>query len=228
MQELWRNFWYGMSFADFLRTELRWTPERGILTARLFITLMAVSLISVTLRPPPVVAISFAFVMMLGPSMMDYTMTLLTALQLFKLVIVAIALSVFSLVLWSDQPWFLVPWSFGLITLLLFHSRTTGTPTIAAVLYVAAVLYQPQQPDQNIYVALWLLPSIGMLALGPSIAAQLTLWPQDPEKLLRKTLKERFDEIIRLLDQLTEYDKGDESGIHPGPKKSPQMTGTPS
>ena len=221
MQALWRNFWYGMSPADFLRAELRWTTERRILTVRLFIILMVVSLISVTLRLPPVVAISFAFVMMLGPSMTDYTMTVRTAFQLVKLVVIAIVFSIVSLVLWSDQPWFLVPWSFGLITLLLFQSRMTGTPTIAAVLYVAAVFLNPEQPDQKIYGALWLFPSLALLAFGTSVIAHLTIWPQNPLTVLNQQLAERFDSIILMLDRLAESGENSEFGFTSGFNERP-------
>lgn len=210
-----------MSPADFLRIELRWTPARRIFTVRLFIVLMIISLISVTLRPPATVALSFAFVMMLGSSMTDYTMTLLTALQLIRLVLVAIGLSVISLVLWSDQPWFLVAWSFGLITLLLFHSRTAGTPTIAAVLYVAAVFLNPEQPDQNIDTALWFFPTLVLLTFGTSIVAHRILWPQDPLAVLNQHVAERFDAIIRMLDRLAEYDRKSESGFSPEIREKP-------
>jgi len=206
MQNLWRNLWYGMSPADFLRAELRWTPARRIFTVRLFVVLMLISLISVALRPPATVALSFAFVMMLGSSMTDYTMTLRTALQLMKLVLVAIGLSVVSLGLWGDQPWFLVPWSFGLITLLLFHARTTGTPTIMAVLYVAVVLLNPEQPERNVYGALWLFPTLVLLTFGTSIIAHLLLWRQDPLAVLNQQVAERFNAIIRMLDHLVEHD----------------------
>lgn len=219
----WKNFWFGMSPAEFLRIELYMTPARRILTIRLFITLMIISLISVTLRPPPVVALSFTFAMMLGPLMMDYTMTLVTAFQLLKLELVAIGLSVISLVMWGDQPWFLVPWSYSLITLLLFYSRVTGTPTIPALLYVFAVFYHPEQPDQNIYEALWLFPTLGILAFGTSIAAQLLLWPQDPEKLLNQQLTERFDTIGRILHRLSEFDGVSQARILPAASERPAL-----
>jgi uncharacterized membrane protein YccC len=225
MPALWRNFWYGMSPAEFLRAELDWLPARRILTLRLFITLMVICLVSVTLRPPSVVALSFSFVMMLGPLMMDYTMTLVTAWQLLKLELVAIALSVISLAMWGDQPIFLVPWSYGLITLLLFYSRVTGTPTIPAMLYVFAVLYHPEQPDQNIYGALWLFPTLGLLAFGTSIAAQLILWPQDPEKLLHQLLTQRLAAISRMLDRLVEHDKVSELGFRPNTDERPSPGG---
>lgn len=212
MTNFWRNFWGGMALADFLHVELRWTPARRILTVRLFIILMIISLVSVTLRPPPMVALSFAFVMMLGSSMTDYTMTLQTALQLVKLVLVAIILSVISIAMWGDQPWFLVPWSFGLITLLLFHSRTAGTPTIAAVLYVAAVLLNPDQPDRNVDTALWFFPSLVLLTFGTSVAAHLILWPQDPLTVLNRHLADRFDAIIRMLDRMMEHSQKEEFG----------------
>ncbi len=192
-----------MSPADFLRTELQLTPTRRILTVRLFITLMLVCFISVTLRPPSIVALSFSFVMMLGPTMLDYTMTLTTAWKLIQLELIAIGLSILSLAMWGDQPIFLVPWSYGLITLLLFISRVTGTPTIPPMLYVFSVLYNPENPDQNIYGALWMLPTLGLIAFGTSIVVQLLLWPQDPETLLHQQFTERFDAIIRLLDRLT-------------------------
>ncbi|MFZ4703292.1 MAG: FUSC family protein, partial [Candidatus Methylumidiphilus sp.] len=97
----------------------------------------------------------------------------------------------------------------------------TGTPTIPAMLYVFAVLYHPEQPDQNIYGALWLFPTLGLLAFGTSIAAQLILWPQDPEILLQQQLTERFDVIIRMLDRLAECDKVGESGFHLDTKEKP-------
>lgn len=204
MRDLWNNFWLGLPPLEFLRAELRWTPARRILTLRLFVILMVISLVSVTLRPPATVALTFAFVMILGGAMTDYTMTLRTALQLMKLVLLAIGLSIVSLGLWGDQPWFLVPWSFTLITLLLFHARVTGNPTIAAVLYVAVVLFNPEQPEQNVYSALWLFPTLVLLAYGTAVVAHLVLWRQDPLDVLREHIAERFDTIIRMLESLLE------------------------
>ena len=210
MHGFWQNFWFGMTPAEFLRTELHLTPARRILAIRLFITLMIVAFLSVTLRPPSIVALSFSFVMMLGPTMMDYTMTLVSAWKLMKLEVVAIVLSIISLAMWGDQPWFLVPWSYAMITVLLFISRVTGTPTIPPMLYVFAVLYNPEHPDQNVYGALWMLPTLGLLAFGTSIIAQLVLWPQDPEKLLMQTLDERLEVITRMLDRLAKpVERGD-------------------
>ncbi len=223
MHKLWRNFWFGMSPGDFLRTELQWTPTRRILTVRLFITLMLVCFISVTLRPPSIVALSFSFVMMLGPTMLDYTMTLTTAWKLIQLELIAIGLSILSLAMWGDQPIFLVPWSYGLITLLLFISRVTGTPTIPPMLYVFSVLYNPENPDQNVYGALWMLPTLGLLAFGTSIVVQLLLWPQDPETLLHQQLTERFDAIIRQLDRMTASNPADETSLRPQFNEKPAI-----
>jgi multidrug resistance protein MdtO len=205
MRDLWNKFWLGLPPAEFLRAELRWTPARRILTLRLFVILMVISLVSVTLRPPATVALSFAFVMILGASMTDYTMTLRTALQLVKLVLLAIGLSIVSLGLWGDQPWFLVPWSFTLITLLLFYARVSGTPTITAVLYVAVVLFNPEQPMQNVYGALWLFPTLVLLTYGSAVVAHLVLWRQDPLAVLHEHITARFDAIIRMLESLVEY-----------------------
>ncbi|SMF95075.1 Uncharacterized membrane protein YccC [Methylomagnum ishizawai] len=222
MRNLWRSLWYGLSLADFLRVELRWTPVRRIFTIRLFAVLMFISLVSVTLRPPPTIALSFAFVMMLGSAMTDYAMTLLTALRLVKLVLIAIGLSILSLALWGDQPWFLVPWSFGLITLLLFHARTTGSPTIMAVLYVAVVLMNAEQPGRNIYSALWLFPTLVMLTFGSALVAHLTLWPQDPLDELKQHLSGRLDTIIHMLDRLVAPGQADAANGDPPLRDRPR------
>jgi hypothetical protein len=223
MHGFWQNFWFGMTPAEFLRTELHLTPARRILAIRLFITLMIVAFLSVTLRPPSIVALSFSFVMMLGPTMMDYTMTLVSAWKLMKLEVVAIVLSIISLAMWGDQPWFLVPWSYAMITVLLFISRVTGTPTIPPMLYVFAVLYNPEHPDQNVYGALWMLPTLGLLAFGTSIIAQLVLWPQDPEKLLMQTLDERLEVIARMLDRLAGTIEGSDSAMLSKPDETPTL-----
>lgn len=221
MRDLWNKFWLGLPPAEFLRAELRWTPARRILTIRLFVILMVISLVSVTLRPPATVALSFAFVMMLGASMTDYTMTLLTALQLVKLVLLAIGLSVVSLGLWGDQPWFLVPWSFTLITLLLFYARVNGTPAIAAVLYVAVVLFKPEQPVQNVYGALWLFPTLVLLTYGTAVLAHLVLWRQDPLAVLNEHITARFDAIIRMLEGLVERGADSETRADSGERPYP-------
>ena len=213
MHEIWQHLWFGMTPADFLRTELRLTPARRILTMRLFITLMIISFVGVTLRPPSIIALSFSFVMMLAPTMMDHTTTRVSAWKLMRLEVVAIVISIISLAMWGDQPWFLVPWSYGLITVLLFISRVTGTPTIPPMLYVFSVLYNPEHPEQNVYGALWIFPTLGLLAFGTSIAAQLIFWPQNYEKLLIKTLDERLDFIAHMLDRLARQVEGGDRAI---------------
>lgn len=198
----WRHFWDGLSPWAFIREELRLNPVQRRAALRAFAGLMVISLLSVALRPPPFVALSFSIVLMFASKALDARSAVAQVLRLLLEVAIATVLSVLTLALWGDQPWFLLPWSTAIITLLLFYTRITGGSSFPALFYVVSVFYFPLRAVQDAYLAL----STNLIALlggGAVLLTHAVLWPSRPDKTLLRLLSERLDRLGRVLDRLS-------------------------
>ncbi len=92
----------------------------------------------------------------------------------------------------GNDAWLLLPLSFIIMAIALFHARLIAWPTGIALWYSVAVLYSPSTPDQAIYNALWNIPIIGVLAIGSWTVVHLTIKPQDPLKQLKASIAEQL------------------------------------
>lgn len=188
------------SLASFFRSELALTSSRQRATLRLFVALMLVSLVAVTLKPPVMIPLDFPIVMSLGAGVVAAT-SLKAMLDLIGGILVVMVLSLLSLALFGDQPWFLVPCVAAVVTVVLLYCRVTGASVVPLMLFVVAVLYHPLQLADNVHVALWTFP-VALLACVASAFAQLALWPEEPLAALHRELLERFAIIARILERL--------------------------
>lgn len=186
--------------AAFFKSELALTPSRQRATLRLFVALMLVSVVAVTLRPPVLIPLDFSIIISLGAGVIAAT-SLRAMLDLMSGTLVVMALSLLSLALFGDQPWFLVPWVAVVVTLVLLYCRVTGAMLIPLLFFANAVLYHPLQSEANVHIALWSIP-VALLACVASAFAQLALWPEEPLDALHRELLERFSSIARILGRL--------------------------
>ncbi|MDD2768614.1 MAG: FUSC family protein [Methylococcus sp.] len=176
--------WFGTTLLRFLRDEFKDSPGRKLGALRLFIGTMAIALVSETLlRPPHVAAVAITISLGLNPRA-NAGQSLELGLRMFGYLVVMAGLCIFSLALAGNEPWLLMPWSFAVMALALFHSRYIGQPTAIATWYSLVVLYSAATPQQNIYTALWVIPIMGGLGVGIWTLVQLAVKPQDPQRLL--------------------------------------------
>src|SRR5262249_39733217 len=100
-----------------------------------------------------------------------------------------------------DHPWLRIPLIGVVASFFVFLSRTTTVPYVGYLgAFTAMLVMVVTGPDaeSGLRLALW---RFGMVLLGAFIAAaaQLFLWPEDPEVLLNSALQARLAEIEELL-----------------------------
>lgn len=204
------TLWFGTSLGQFLRDELRDFPGRRLAALRVFIVVLIIVLVSETLRIPPLAALAIALSMNYSPYL-NAGQSLSLGMRQFGYTIVTALVSVCALIFAGDAPWLLLPLSFIIMALALFHARLIAWPTAIALLYATSALYSPSTPNDNIHNALWNIPIIGVLAIGTWTLVQLTIKPQDPLKLLTHSIAEQLAAVEDILGaHLT--DKGMDSG----------------
>ena len=192
------TLWFGTTLGLFLKAELKDFPGRRLGAIRLFIVVLTIAIVSQTLHLPPLAAIAITISLGYNPRA-NAGQSLAFGMRQFGYVIVTAAVSVFALVFAGDEPWLLLPLSFVIMALALFHARLIGWPTGIATWYAAAVLYSPTTPDENIYRALWNIPVMGLLGIGIWTLVQLTIKPQDPLKLLTRSIAEQLSTVETIL-----------------------------
>lgn len=181
------KLWFGTSLAQFLKVELKDFPGRRVATLRLFMVSLIIVLVSQTLQVPPLGAIAI-LICLSYDAYANAGQSLAFGMRQLGYLIVTTLVSVFTLMLAGNDPWLLLPLSFIILAVALFHARLIAWPTGIALWYSIAVLYNPSTPDENIYQALWNIPIIGVLAIGTWTVVHLTIKPQDPLKLLKASI----------------------------------------
>jgi len=192
------RLWFGTSLAQFLKAELRDFPERRIAALRLFIVSLTIALVSETLHVPPLAAIAL-LICLSYDAYANAGQSLAFGMRQLGYIIVTTLVSVFALMLAGNDAWLLLPLSFVIMAVALFHARLIAWPTGIALWYSVSVLYSPSTPDESIYNALWNIPIIGVLAIGSWTVVHLTIKPQDPLKQLKASIAEQMAAVEYIL-----------------------------
>ncbi len=121
------------------------------------------------------------------------------------------AIGILVTVLVLDKPWLFLPVQALVIAVAMFFARTTTAPyafTLGAIVFVMVVPLYPTTPAANVEIALW---RTGLTTLGVliAIAAQLLLWPDDPEVLLLENLTGCVRDTETLLARVATLRLGD-------------------
>jgi multidrug resistance protein MdtO len=191
----------------FLRRELAPTPARWRTASRLTIACtFAVALVGALHVPDGEFVLVSLFVVSQGNS----GASLEKGMQRLLATLVGGGLALATLVLSADKPWLLFP-SHGIVVgVALFLSRTSTAPyafLLLGVTFVLVLPVYPLHPEANLAVVLW---RVALTALGVVIgtAAQLLLWPDDPEALLLADLGRRLDDTERLIGRILSHTEG--------------------
>ncbi len=192
------RLWFGTGLTQFLKTELRDFPGRRVAALRLFIVSLTIALVSQALHVPPLGAIAL-LICLSYDAYANAGQSLAFGMRQLGYIIVTTLVSVFTLMLAGNDAWLLLPLSFIILAIALFHARLIAWPTGIALWYSVAVLYSPSAPDQAIYNALWNIPIIGVLAIGSWTVVHLTIKPQDPLKQLKTSIAEQLAAVEYIL-----------------------------
>jgi hypothetical protein len=188
------RLWFGTGLTQFLRAELKDSPERRVAATRLFVVSLTIVLVSQTLHVPPIGAIAL-LICLSYDAYANAGQSLWFGWRQLVYLIVTTLISVLTLMFAGNDGWLLLSLSFVILALALFHARLIAWPTGIALWYSLAVLYSPSTPDENIYHALWNIPIIGVLALGTWTVVHLTIKPQDPKNLLQASIAAQLAEV---------------------------------
>lgn len=192
------RLWFGTSLTQFLKAELKDSPGRQVAAFRLFIVSLVIVLASQSLHLPPLGAIALLICLSYDPYA-NAGQSLAFGLRQLGYILFTTLISVFALVLAGNEAWLLLPVSFIILALALFHARLIAWPTGIALWYSVAVLYSPSAPDEAVYNALWNIPIIGVLAIGSWTVVHLTVKPQDPFKQLKASIAEQLASVECIL-----------------------------
>ena len=200
--------------AAFLRTELASTPGRAGDALRITAACLAASVVVMGLHVPYGDWIVWSIVQVSGE---DTGASLIRAAQRIAATLVGGLTGLLIGIAFADEPQFMFP-TIGLVVAVgMFLSRTTSWPQAAvlgAFTMVLVVASRLDSPDSQIETALWrvLLVLIGVV-LGT--AAQLLLWPRDPETRLLEQVGRQLEAVERLLIRTAEATAG--AAGEPGP-----------
>ena len=193
------KLWFGTGLLQFLKVELSDFPGRRVAALRLFIVSLTIVLVSETLHVPPLGAIAL-LICLSYDAYANAGQSLAFGIRQLGYIIVTTLVSVFALMLAGNDPWLLLPLSFIILAVALFHARLIAWPTGIALWYSVSVLYSPSTPDTAIYHALWNIPIIGVLAIGSWTVVHLTIKPQDPLKQLKATISAQLAAVESILN----------------------------
>lgn len=192
------GLWFGTSLTQFLIAELRDFPGRQVAALRLFIVSLIIALVSQTLHVPPLGAIAL-LICLSYDAYANAGQSLAFGMRQLGYISVTTLISVVTLMFAGNDAWLLLPLSFIILAVALFHARLIAWPTGIALWYSVAVLYGPSTPEQGIYNALWNIPIIGVLAIGSWTVVHLTIKPQDPLKQLKASIAAQLAAVETIL-----------------------------
>jgi multidrug resistance protein MdtO len=181
-------------FLKFLRVELAPTPGRARAAARIVVACVVATAMVMTMHSPHA---SFVIVTIFVLSQPNAGASLSKALLRVLGTTVGAAVGLAAYIAFLDHPWLRVAFMGPLAAFFLFLSQTTTAPYFGILGGITAIMIMTVSgvdADAGVHIGLW---RFAMIALGSVIAtaAQLFLWPDDPEKLLETALDERLGAI---------------------------------
>ena len=223
--EFIRSLCFGQSPSEFLREELQLTPAQTRTAWRIFILLVIFTLISVTTRLPSSRTVAFFLAILIPQMVLSTRMAWDSLTLLFSLIVGAIVFGLLTVVLWQDQGYFRLPFSIGLIVLMMFHARINRYSNILPIFYGTLTLYQPSDPLSSVDSALWDLLILGGGAILSCAMLATVLWPTEARTLLRSRIRDRLNGMLSLLEHLQDlHQQGSAPDQEPRLKHLPGWT----
>ncbi|MCW5890373.1 MAG: FUSC family protein [bacterium] len=184
---------------EFLRRELTPTPERTWAALRVLCGALVATFVINAFQMP---FGHWVIITLFTVSLTDAGASLRKAGQRVVGTIAGGSLAIASAA-FADHPWFILPLLWLGVWAAMFFSRTTSAPYTFLLSGITFAIFLPGGAAPGIMVTevLWriLIVSVGV-AIG--MAAQLLLWPTDPQDLLRDGLATRLRQVAEALDRL--------------------------
>jgi len=199
----------------FLRTlaaELAPTPGRARATLRIVVAcLVAVTIImALHLEHGPYMFVSIFVVSQpnAGASLRKGVLRLLGT-------VAGAAIGILGNIIFADLPWLRIALMGPIAAFFIFLANTTTAPyfgLLGGITTVLVLTAQAPGPDGNVYIGLW---RFAMVSLGAVIgtAAQLLLWPEDPEDQLLGELGKRLAFVEEVLGAVRDGRRPDETRL---------------
>ena len=172
------------SLGHFLIAELAPTPGRGRATLRIVVACVLATAVVMAFHIPEG---HWAIITIFTVSLPDAGASLQKGVQRLIATFVGGAIGIVAAAAFADQPWVRLPLVGMLGAAGLFLSRTTTMPYVGFLGGITALIVlessRGTDPNAAVAVGLW---RIALIAISVTIgtAAQLLLWPADPEEVL--------------------------------------------
>ncbi|HEY8516929.1 MAG TPA: FUSC family protein [Candidatus Binatia bacterium] len=173
--------------AELLRTELAPSPARWRATARITVACVVSALLVMTFRIPYghwfVISIFVVSQPNVGASIDKAILRILGT-------VLGAAGVIATFAAFPQQPWVLVPLIAAWIFAGMFLSRTSAYPYVAQLGAITVVMFlasDAAEPALSVTSGLWRVGAVSF-AVVVATAAQLLVWPDDPEDLLLEDL----------------------------------------
>lgn len=174
-------------------------PAERMAMLRSIIGLLLISLIDVTLEMPSHTTLATAVMMMATATMPDASQAIAWVIRLVVDVIAACLLSELTLLLWTDQPWFSLPFAALVFLVLFYYSRLPGSSPFPCIFFLVAIFYAPVNVKDNVYTTLDNIPII-LLAGSVLLLTHVALWPRRPMISLQDKMAQRFETLATILN----------------------------
>jgi multidrug resistance protein MdtO len=185
-------------FLKFLKAELTPTTERWRATARIVVACLITTVLVMAMHAP---FASYAFITIFMISQANAGASLSKATLRILGTAVGAAVGIVAYIAFLDNPWLRVAFMGPLAAFFIFLSQTTTAPYFGLLAGVTAIMVMTatgSDAESGLHVGLW---RFAMVLFGAIIgtAAQIFLWPSDPEKLLIASLVERLDTVEKII-----------------------------
>lgn len=192
----------------FFRVELAPTPGRARAAARIMVLCVIAVALTMTCHTPHA---SFIIVTIFVVNQANAGASMIKAIWRVLGTIVGGFVGLVAYVAFLDHPWLRVALMGPLAAFFIFLSQTTTVPYFGLLGGITAVMIMSiTGPDANtgLHVALW---RFALIALGSFLAtaAQVLLWPDDPEHLLYASLEERLGIVENIVSDVRDGRKPD-------------------
>jgi multidrug resistance protein MdtO len=182
----------------FLRAEMAPAAGRAQAAARIVIACLITTVLVMTMHSPHA---SYALVTIFVISQTNAGASLSKALLRILGTAFGAAVGMAAYLAFLDHPWLRVALLGPLAAFFMFLSQTTTTPYFGLLAGITAIMVMTatgSDADSGLHVGLW---RFAMVLLGAVVgtAAQMFLWPGNPEKLLLSALMERLTAVENLV-----------------------------
>ncbi|MEY2699870.1 MAG: hypothetical protein RIQ52_625, partial [Pseudomonadota bacterium] len=175
------------------------TPAETMALVRSVAGMLLISLAAVTLNMPSHTALACALFMTATSTMPDASQATGFVIRLVIDVTAGVLLSEVTLALWTDQPWFALPFAALVFMTLFYYGKLPGGNMFPVVFFIVAVFYAPVSVESNVYSALDNIVII-LLVAAVILLTHVAFWPRRPLLTMHLQMSERLETLAYFLE----------------------------